>query len=188
MNQRVLLIDGDLRQPRLHELFGQEQEPGLTDVLAKSFFEVDCELKRATTAGAFRKTKVARLWLLPAGSTSRNPADLLGSERFSQFIDMLRPQFDWIVLDTPPVLAVTDACLIARVASGVLFVVRCGQTSREVASAAVEQLNSVGANLVGAMLNRVELGRAGESYLPYLSSGVRELLPEARRHMAAGDA
>lgn len=167
LNQRVLLIDGDLRKPRLHQLFGQEQEPGLTDVLAKSFFEVDCELKRATTASAFRKTKVARLWLLPAGSTSRNPADLLGSERFSQFIDMLRPQFDWIVLDTPPVLAVTDACLIARVSSGVLFVVRCGQTSREVASAAVEQLNAAGANLVGAMLNRVELGRAGESYLPY---------------------
>ena len=167
LNQRVLLIDGDLRKPHLHELFGQDQEPGLTDVLAKSFFEVDCELRRETAASAFRKTKVARLWLLPAGSASRNPADLLGSDRFNQLIDMLRPQFDWIVLDSPPVMAVTDACLIARTASGVLFVVGCGQTSRDVASAAVEQLNATGANLVGASLNRVQLEKTGESYLPY---------------------
>ena len=79
LNQRVLLIDADLRRPRLHELFGEEHAPGLTDVLMGK-----------GTARAFRKTKVSRLWLMPSGSAHRNPADLLGSERFSKLIDSLR--------------------------------------------------------------------------------------------------
>jgi len=157
LNQRVLLIDADLRRPRLHELFGDEAlGPGLTDVLSG----------KATT-GAVRKTKVARLWLMPSGSGSRNPADLLGSERFKMLIDCLRPQVDWVVIDSPPVLAVADACVMARVVAGVLLVVGSGQTSREVASAAVERLDAVGAKIVGAMLNRAVLERHGESYLPY---------------------
>ena len=160
-NQRVLLIDANLRKPRLHELFGQERQPGLADVLTG-----DDELLGTAAGGALRKTQVARLWLMPSGSASRNPADLLGSERFSKLIDRLRSRFDWVVLDSPPVLAVTDACLIAHVASGVLFVVGCGQTSREAARAAVERLDAAGANLLGALLNRAVLGRH-ESYLPY---------------------
>ena len=109
----------------------------------------------------------AGLWLLPAGSTSRNPADLLGSEHFRALVDSLQPQFDWIVFDSPPVLAVTDPCLIARVVSGVLLVVGRGQTSREAASTAVERLDAAGANLVGAMLNRAVLGRGRKSYQSY---------------------
>jgi succinoglycan biosynthesis transport protein ExoP len=156
LKQRVLLMDADMRQPRLHDLFEQTLEPGLTDVM-----------KGAQPTSAFRKTKVPGLWLLPAGSASRNPADLLGSDTFSKFIDMLRTQFDWVIIDSPPVLAVTDACLIARVTSGVLLVVGRGQTPRAVASAAVERLNTAGGNIVGALLNRVVLNRRGESYLPY---------------------
>jgi succinoglycan biosynthesis transport protein ExoP len=156
LNQRVLLIDADLRNPRLHEVFGVEQQPGLTDVLTD-----------AAEHSAFWQTKVARLWLMPSGNVSRNPADLLGSERFRKLIDCLRGQFDWVVLDSPPILAVTDPCLIARVTSGVLFVVASGQTPRDVASAAVERLDAAGAIIVGAMLNRAVLDRHSESYLPY---------------------
>jgi succinoglycan biosynthesis transport protein ExoP len=156
MNQRVLLIDADLRKPRLHELFGEELGPGLTDLLTGK-----------ATSRAVRKTKVSRLWLIPSGRGSRNPADLLGSERFSTLIDCLRPQVDWVVIDSPPVLAVADPCVIARVVGGVLLVVGSGKTSRDVASAAVERLDAVGARLVGAMLNRAVLDRRGESYLPY---------------------
>jgi capsular exopolysaccharide synthesis family protein len=152
----VLLIDADLRKPRLHELFGVNQKPGLTDVLTG----------RVTTA-AFQQTAVGPLWLMPAGDVSSNPTDLLGSERFTQLIEHVRGQFDWVVLDSPPVLAVTDPCLIARVASGVLFVVGSGRTSRDAAAAAVERLEAVGVPFVGAVLNRVVLnGRTG-SYLPY---------------------
>jgi polysaccharide biosynthesis transport protein len=166
LNERVLLIDADLRAPRLHELFGQERQPGLTEVLAGND-----ELSGLTTSGALRKTRVPRLWLMPSGSASRNPADLLGSARFNRLIDVLRSRFHWVVLDSPPVLAVTDACLIAHVASGVLFVVGCGQTSREVACAAVERLDAAGGKLVGALLNRAVFDQPGESYLPYYNRG-----------------
>jgi succinoglycan biosynthesis transport protein ExoP len=156
LNQRVLLIDADLRRPRLHELFGEEPGPGLTDLLTG----------KATTR-AVRKTKVARLWLIPSGSDSRRPADLLGSEHFKKLIDCLRPQVEWVIIDSPPVLAVADACVIARVVAGVLLVVGSGKTSRDVACAAVERLDAVGAKIVGAMLNLAVLDGHGESYLPY---------------------
>jgi polysaccharide biosynthesis transport protein len=160
LNQRVLLIDADLRRPRLHEMFGEQNGPGLTDVL----------LGKATSS-AFRKTKVARLWLMPSGSATGNPADLLGSEAFGKLIDSLQKQVDWVVLDSPPVLAVADPCVISRVASGVLFVLGSGHTSRDVACAAVERLDAVGANLVGAMLNRAALDKHTDSYLPYYHRG-----------------
>ena len=156
LNQRVLLIDADLRRPRLHDVFGFQQQPGLTDVL-----------RGKASQGAVRKTKVPRLWLMPSGIPSRQAADLLASERFRQLIECFREQFDWIVLDSPPVLSVTDACLITRVASGVLFVVGSGQTSRKVARAAVERLDAVGANLVGVLLNQADIDRDGDSYLPF---------------------
>ncbi len=156
LNHRVLLIDADLRKPRLHEVFRVDQRPGLTDVL-----------RGKATHDAIHETKVPRLWLIPSGNPSRHAADLLGSQRFSQLIECFRQQFDWIVLDSPPVLPVTDACLMTRVASGVLFVVESGKTSRDIARAAVERLDAVGANLVGALLNGAELGKRGESYLPY---------------------
>ena len=156
LNQRVALIDADLRKPRLHEVFGVEQQPGLADVLAGR-----------STSGDFRKTKTPGLWLMPAGKAVHNPSDLLGSARFSELIEHLRRHFDWIVLDSSPVMAVTDACLIAREATGVLLVVDSAHTSREVAAAAIERLDAVGAKMIGAILNRVVLDLPGESYLPY---------------------
>ena len=155
LRQRVVLIDADLRHPRLHEMFGVEQGPGLADVLSSG-----------QTAGVdFRRTKVSGLWLMPAGSASHSPANLLGSARFGKLIENLRKQFDWVVLDSPPVLVVTDPCLIARAVSGVVLVVDSGRTSRQMVTATIERLDSVGAPLIGAMLNRVEFDQ-NESYLP----------------------
>jgi polysaccharide biosynthesis transport protein len=155
LKQRVLLVDGDLRKPRLHQLFGEDQQPGLANVLTGK-----------TTPHDVRKTKIPGLWLMPAGSLRQNPADLLGAERFEKLVAYLRQHFDWIVIDSPPALAVTDTALISQVASGVLVVIDCGRTSREVASAAVERLEAVRAPLVGAMLNRVVLDD-DDAYLPY---------------------
>jgi polysaccharide biosynthesis transport protein len=166
LRQRVLLIDADLRNPRLHDVFGEDQQPGLADVLAGK-----------TSSRDFRKTKVPGLWLMPAGSVFSNPADLLGSTRFSKLIEQLRSRFDWIVLDSSPVLAVADPCVIARVASGVLLVVDSGRTPREVATAAVQRLEAVRAPLLGAMLNRVAIDRRGESYLPYYSGDYKAYYP-----------
>ena len=155
LHQRVLLIDADLRRPRLHELFDAEQQPGLTDALAGT-----------AVSGVCSKTNVPGMWLMPSGRASHNPADLLGSDRFAKLMHLLQGHFDWIVLDSPPVLAVTDSCLIARVVSGVLFVVASGQTSPQVAAAAVERLDAAGGVLVGAMLNRALLDQPGDWYLP----------------------
>jgi polysaccharide biosynthesis transport protein len=156
LKQRVLLIDADMRRPRLHQLFDEDEEPGLANVLTGK-----------TTPRDVRKTKIPGLWLMPTGSFPHNPADLLGSERFEKLISYLRQHFDWIVIDSPPALAVTDAALISQVASGVLVVIDCGRTSREVASAAVERLEAVRAPLVGAMLNRVVFDDDDDAYLPY---------------------
>ena len=156
LNQRVLLVDGDLRKPRMHELFGETQQPGLADVL-----------RGTAAASGVRKTKVPRLWLMPSGSAARNPSDLLGADRFRKLIELLGTQFDWVIVDSPPVLAVTDPCQIARTTAGVLFVVGCSQTSPSLARAAVERLDAAGGVVVGAVLNRAVLDRAGDSYLPY---------------------
>ena len=172
LRQRVLLIDADLRKPRLHEMFGEDQKPGLADVLSGK-----------TSSRDFRKTKVSGLWLMPAGTPLRNPADLLGSPRFSKLIEELRAHFDWIVLDSPPVLAVADPCMIARVASGVLLVLDCGRTSRDVAAAAVQRLEAVSAPILGAMLNRVVLDGRGESYLPYYHRSYQAYYPQDENNL-----
>jgi receptor protein-tyrosine kinase len=115
---------------------------------------------------------------MTAGSARGNPADLLGSTRFSRLIEELRAHFDWLVLDSSPVLAVADPCVIARVASGVLLVVDSGRTPRDVANAAIERLAAVRAPLLGAMLNRVAIDRRGESYLPYYHQTYKAYYPQ----------
>src|SRR5262249_45118973 len=140
-------------------------QPGLADLLTED----------ATTQNFHLcQTKVSGLSLIPAGMTSKNPADLLGSERFSNLIDDLRKHFDWIVLDSSPVLPVTDPCLGARVASGVLMVVNASHTARQAVTDAVERLETAGATLVGAMLNRVVINRA-ESYFTYYRQDYKNL-------------
>jgi len=156
LKQRVLLIDADLRCPRLHHVFGLEQQPGLTDLLAAPPAE-----------RAIHDTKIPGLWVMPSGSLAYSPTDLLGSDRFSKVIQAVQGQFDWVLLDSPPVLAVTDPCLIARVASGVLFVVGSAQTPRRLAAEAIERLEAVGAPILGAVLNRVVLGRTRPAYGSY---------------------
>jgi succinoglycan biosynthesis transport protein ExoP len=154
---RTLLIDGDMRKPKAHEIFNFKQEPGLSNVLVGT----------GKASEAVKKTSVAGLWVLPAGRIPPNPAELLGSPRFREFMNSLREHFDWIIIDTPPVMAVTDAALIAHNASGVIFVVGAEMTSRHAASRALDQLQQANAKFVGAVLNRVDLDRNGYYYSQY---------------------
>jgi succinoglycan biosynthesis transport protein ExoP len=155
--QRVLLIDADMRRPRVHEIFGGEQEPGLSNVLAGN----------AKTSEAIRKSATAGLWVMPAGHIPPNPAELLGSRRYTDFIASLGVHFDWVVLDTPPVMVVADSSIVAHQSSGVVFVVRADHTSRHAVRAAVEQLESANAHLLGSVLNRVDLVRNPYYYSAY---------------------
>jgi len=107
------------------------------------------------------------LWVLTAGRIPPNPAELLGSARFREFVNSLKAHFDWIVLDTPPVMAVTDANLVAHHATGVVFVVGSEMTSRHAAKRAIDQLEQANARFVGAVLNRVDLTHNAYYYSQY---------------------
>ena len=155
--ERVLLVDADLRKPRVHDIFGKPQKPGLSNVLVGN----------AKPSEAVHSTDVAGLWVMPAGVHPPNPAELLGSKRCKELLGSLAEYFDWVVLDTPPVMAVTDAAVMAHRATGVLFVVGSEMTARRAALRAVEQLEHGKAKFIGAVLNRVDLQHNGYYYSSY---------------------
>ena len=160
------MIDADLRKPKAHDIFGLSQEPGLSNVLVG-----DAPLKAAV-----RETTVPGLSVLVAGRIPPNPTELLGAPRFRELMTTVRTHFDWIIVDTPPVMAVADATLVAHLATGVLFVVGAEMTSRHAAKRALDQLEHVHAKFVGGVLEQG--GPAAESVLllPVLSSRVRAVL------------
>jgi len=155
--QRVLLVDADMRRPRVHDVFSMEQEPGLSNLLVGS----------SKTSEAVTQTTVQGLWVLGAGRTPPNPPELLSSQRFHDLVVSLRDHFDWVVIDTPPIMAVCDAALIARDATGVIYVVGAEMTNRHTAQSGLEQLERANARLIGAVLNRVDLNRHAYYYSQY---------------------
>jgi capsular exopolysaccharide synthesis family protein len=155
--RRVLLVDADMRRPQVHTLLNMEQKPGLSDLLAGN----------VQPSAAIRATETKGLWALPSGAPATNPAELLSSARLTRLLDSLREQFDWVIVDSPPVLAVTDAALLAHACSAVIFVVAAEKTDRPSALKALEQLGTADAKIAGAVLNRVELQRNSFYYAPY---------------------
>jgi capsular exopolysaccharide synthesis family protein len=156
--QRVLLLDADMRRPRVNEIFEIPQEPGLSNLLTGNAKAVEVIQKSRTVPG---------LWLMPAGHIPPNPAELLSSPRFLDFLGALDDHFDWVVLDTPPVLVVADSMIVANKATGVVFVVGADQTSRHAARNAVEQLEGANANVIGSVLNRANVQRHSHYYASY---------------------
>ena len=155
--QRVLLIDADMRRPRAHELFSIPVEPGLSNLLVGA----------SKPSEVVRQSGVENLWIMPAGKTPPNPAELLGSKRFADLTSSLNGHFDCVVIDTPPVLAVTDSAVVAHRASGVLFVIAADVTSRQAAQTALDQLEHAHAKFLGAVLNRVDVERNSYYYSRY---------------------
>lgn len=160
---RVLLIDGDLRRPQQHRAFGLSQEPGLTDVL----------VARAATREAVRPAVLEKLDVLPSGPAPPNPSELLGSEAMHRLLGELRRDYQYIVIDTPPTLPVTDATVVATNADATIMVIKSGETEEEAAQRAVEQLRRVRARIAGAVLNGVS-ARQDHSYSYYSYRRERE--------------
>jgi tyrosine-protein kinase Etk/Wzc len=160
---RVLLVDCDIRRPRIHGLFQLPRAPGLMELLRASS-DPDAPPPRA-----IRETPVARLSVLTCGALPVNAANLLSGTRMRVLLGELREQFDIIVLDTPPVLATADASIVASLTDGVLLVVRAGTTDRNAAQRAYQQLANVGARVVGTVLNDPggEVAKEGDYYYPY---------------------
>jgi polysaccharide biosynthesis transport protein len=155
--QRVVLIDADMRRPRVHEIFEVPQEPGLSNLLTSN----------AKVADTLHESSTPGLWILSSGHIPPNPAELLGSRRYLDFIASLEDQFDWAIVDTPPVLAVTDSTVAANEASGVVFVVGADKTTRQAARAAIEQLDAARGHLIGAVLNNAAIDRHPYYYQGY---------------------
>jgi succinoglycan biosynthesis transport protein ExoP len=145
--RRVLLIDANMRAPILHRLFDMPQQPGLSDHL----------VGHAQARDVVPKSSTEGLWVLPSGPVPPNPAELLGSPRCASYLQSVCAQFDWVVIDTPPVTGVADALIIAPLTSGVVVVVGADMTSRHSARRAVDQLEGTHAMFFGAVLNRADL-------------------------------
>ncbi|NJP04292.1 MAG: CpsD/CapB family tyrosine-protein kinase [Chloroflexaceae bacterium] len=145
--QRVILVDCDLRQPNLHTLFGLSNDEGLTSVL----------LKQDESALPLLSTDVPGLSLLTSGPLPPRPPDLLGSRRMAAFIERLRQEADMILFDTPPATGVTDAAVLARQLDGVLLVLKAGRTRRDRAREAHRILERAKANIIGVVLNNAQL-------------------------------
>ncbi len=141
--QRVILVDADLRRPHLHRLFGVAQEPGVTTVLLNPDREAALPLV---------ETPVERLRLLPSGALPPNPADILGSQRMGELLGRLRAQADVVILDAPPVTVAVDASVLAARTDGLLLVVRAGHTRRDHVEQSRELLERFRARLLGAVL------------------------------------
>jgi capsular exopolysaccharide synthesis family protein len=154
--QRVILIDADLRRPTLHKHFQVTNNDGLTTSLLDS---------QAPALSHCCDTRITNLRLLTSGPLPPNPAELLNSQRMRQLIQELQTEADMVLFDTPPVLSVADASILAAQVAGILVVVRAGQTRREGLLRSVESLQNTGANILGVVMNR--LRPSGRGYYTY---------------------
>jgi len=153
---KVVVVDADLRRPRLHQLFDLDLGEGLIGSLLEEH-----------TDGRLQPVQWEGLRVLPAGELLPNPAKWLGSQRMQKLLAELAQQVDMVLIDSPPVLSVTDAAVLAQGVDGVLLVLEAGHTRREAARRAVESLRQVGANLVGVVLNAVPTYNGSYYYYSY---------------------
>lgn len=144
--KRTILVEADLRRPKVHKLTGVKNDLGLTDVLRG-----DAEL-----ADAVQETAVPEFFVLPCGKRPKDPAELLARPQFEQLLQVLREQYEYVIVDTPPVLAVTDPCGVAARVDGVLVCMRLSRHTRDLGRRTIEQLRDVGATITGIVVNGVE--------------------------------
>lgn len=149
---RVLLMDADLRSPRVHTLMGTAAAPGLADYLQKT----------ATEFEVTQRSGEDRLCFVPAGNHVTHPSELISSDRMKQFLDRVKPAFDWIIIDSPPALPVADASVLGGLVDGVLFVVRANSTPSAASQKACKELRE--AHILGVILNTAEESMGYNSY------------------------
>jgi len=154
---RVVLVDADLRRPRIHLQLGMDAGPGLTTVLTG----LD------TLDRTMRQLPGTSLSVLTAGVHPPNPPELLSSARYRALLTTLQERFDWVVIDSPPIMAVADAALLAKDATGILFVVGAEMAAGDTVREAVDQMASARVPILGAVLNKIDVERNGFYYSRY---------------------
>lgn len=153
----VLLVDADLRKPTIHHTYLVSNQKGLSTVVAG----------RDSFDDAISETNIQNLWVIPSGPIPPNPAELLNSVRMNSFIREAKERFDMVLFDAPPVLAVTDAQVLAAKVDGTVLVIKASSTPREQVAKAKTQLMNVKANLLGTVLNSKDMKREGNFYYYY---------------------
>ncbi|PKR77821.1 capsular biosynthesis protein [Halalkalibacillus sediminis] len=151
---KVLFVDADLRKPTMHYTFRLSNTSGLSSLL----------IGKQSLDEVVEHDHIANLDLLPSGPIPPNPSELIGSRRMSRFIEEATKTYDLVLFDTPPVVAVTDAQLLANYVDGALLVIRSGQTNKQVAVKAKELLDQANANILGTVLNDVEVKKDNYYY------------------------
>ncbi|ANY67330.1 capsular biosynthesis protein [Paenibacillus sp. BIHB 4019] len=155
-NKRVLLIDADMRKPTQHQLFRVSNQIGLTSVLSN----------QKEWENAIQATSVSGLSILPAGPVPPNPSEMLASKRMDQLLEKMKEHYDIIIVDTPPIMVVTDAQIVASKSDGVVLVIDSGTVKKEVAIKAKASLEHVKARILGVVLNKIKRS-SSEGYLYY---------------------
>lgn len=151
---KVIVVDCDLRRPTQHKLFNLTNGNGLTNLMVEhDLSNLNCQ-----------PTDVPNLSVITTGPIPPNPSELLGSHRMEEIIARLRSEADYVLFDTPPVVAVTDAAVLATKVDGVVLVIQANRTKRDVAQRAKAQLEKVGANLIGVVLNSVKYDTSIHNY------------------------
>lgn len=146
----VLIVDCDFRKPVMHKFFGLRNLAGLVDVLVGE-----------RTVQEVAKEPVEGLSLIPVGPVPPNPSELLGTQRFATFVSDVRPQFDYVLVDAPPLGVVTDPAILASQSDGVLLVLDAQNTRKASVRQAMRSLEAVGANVLGTVMNNVTASNAG---------------------------
>lgn len=185
LGRRTLIIDADMRKPKASEYLEVDNDIGLSNVLAGQLDATE----------AIREFGREGMFVLPAGSIPPNPSELLGSSRMEALMESLRPLYDHIVLDTPPILPVTDAVVASGLVDAAVLVVAAGKTSRGAVQHAVSALQAVNAPLVGVLMNKSkEQSGDRQYYASYSAKSDRSVIDQARklhqrfRGISAGDA
>jgi capsular exopolysaccharide synthesis family protein len=156
----TILVDADLRRPHLHTIFGLGNDAGLTTLVA--------DMARAKAGESPRlplqNTQIENLHVLTSGPVPPNPAEILASQRMGEIIALLRNGAEYILIDTPPIIAVTDAAVLAPRVDGVILVVNAGKTRRDLAVKARDMLKQVNAHILGVVLNNAQVDKSAYAY------------------------
>jgi polysaccharide biosynthesis transport protein len=155
---RVLLMDCDLRRPKVHQMFGFAREPGLSGMLVG---------KKLEPLEYVHKIPDTNLDIICCGSIPPNPSELLGSKRMHTLLETLRQEYDRIIIDSPPLLVATDAAVLTPIVDGTVLVLKAGDTTRQAARRAVRLMADLNAKVTGAVLNKIMIGKNGYYYYDY---------------------
>jgi succinoglycan biosynthesis transport protein ExoP len=160
----VLVIDADMRRPRLHQVFGMENNEGLSTALSS-------EMTHDEIFSMVKQYKDTNVYLLSSGAIPPNPAELLGSEQMRNLLEAASSTFKYVIIDSPPIASFTDGVLISSIVDGVLLVVQGGRTSRQVVRRTRQMLQEIGAKIIGVVLNKIDVSSQGyyyqQDYKPY---------------------